>query len=635
MIERAQNLVDSLRHLLVGVPAIGLALGIAARAGGRDEIAQVIWAAATVPVIGVLGLEIIVTLRRRQVGLDIVAFLSMSGALVLGEMLAGAVVALMYAGGNFLEGYASRRARREMTALLERAPKFAMRYQDGDLARVPIEALAPGDRVMVRRGEGVPVDGTVAGEGAVLDQSALTGEAMPVRFNDGAAVMSGATNAGMAFDLIAMRPAAESTYAGIIRLVEAAARARAPMVRLADRFAIVFLAATLAIAGAAWLATGDAVRWLAVMVVATPCPLILAVPVAIIAGVSRAARAGVLIKGGGALEVLANVGTIVIDKTGTLTHGRATLIAIHAHPGHAEDDLLRLAASLDQASNHIIAEALVRAARQRGIALTPPEQVRETPGSGLTGMVGTHAVTVGGIGYVRERSHDGDGFAGIEPDSEGAVAVAVAVDGVLAGILVLADRIRADVPTALAGFRANGVKRIVLASGDARNVTEAVAAQLDIDAVESEMTPERKVLAVGRERDGRAVMMIGDGVNDAPALAAADIGVAMGAYGAAASAEAADVVLLTDRIDGLAGAMAIARRSRRIALESVIAGIGLSFAAMVVAAFGYLPPVEGALVQEVIDVAVILNALRAIGGGPRGRPVTAAGVADAARGEAS
>ncbi len=624
MTERIRTLVEWVRHLLVGVPAVGLALGFAAEAAGASKVAPWIWAAATVPVVAALAIEILVSLRRREVGLDIVAFLSMSGALILGQMLAGAVIALMYAGGTFLESYAARRARREMTALLERAPKFAMRYEDGTLAQVPIDALKAGDRVLVRRGEVVPVDGRVVGDDVVLDQSALTGEAMPARFSQGAAVMSGATNAGMAFDLVAARPAAESTYAGIIRLVEAAAQARAPMVRLADRFAIVFLVATLVIAGAAWLATGDPVRWLAVMVVATPCPLILAVPVAIIAGVSRAARIGVLIKGGGALEVLANVGTVVIDKTGTLTHGRATLSAIHARAGYAEDDLLRLAASLDQASSHIIAEALVTAARQRGLSLTPPEQVREAPGSGLTGMVGGHEVAVGGLGYVRDRSRDGIELAAIRPEREGQVVVAVAVDGVLAGILVLADEIRADVPRALAGFRANGVRRIVLASGDARNVTEAVAARLDIDAVESEMTPERKVLAVGRERDGPAVMMIGDGVNDAPALAAADIGVAMGARGAAASAEAADVVLLVDRIDGVAEAIAIARRSLRIARQSVFVGIGLSFAGMIIAAFGYLPPVEGALVQEVIDVAVILNALRALGGGSLPPPATAA-----------
>ncbi len=610
-----RDLIDKTRHVSVAIPAIGLVAGLAAWTIGHPITADIVWAVATVPVVLVLLAEIVVSLRHGHVGLDIVALLSMAGALALEEPLAGVVVALMYSGGQFLEGYASRRARREMTALLERAPKFALRHENGDLQQVPIEVLVPGDRVLVRRGEVVPADGAIAdGGGAVLDQAALTGEPLPVRLAAGGEVMSGATNAGEAFDLIVGRPAAESTYAGIVRLVEEAARSRAPMVRLADRFAILFLVATLAIAGAAWLASGDPVRWLAVMVVATPCPLILAVPVAIIAGVSRAARIGVLIKGGGGLEVLANVTTLIIDKTGTLTHGQASLSAIHPLNGFSEDDVLRLAASLDQASNHVVASALVAAARGRGLTLRPPNDVHEAPGSGLEGTVEGRRVVVGGLAYVRDRSRDGLTLAGVRPEREGEIAVAVAVDGVFAGLIVLADRIRDDVPRALAGFRANGVKRIVLASGDVRAVTEAVAARLDIDEVLSEMTPERKVLAVVHERRRGAVMMVGDGVNDAPALAAADIGVAIGARGAAASSEAADAVLLVDRLDRITEAMAIARRSRTIAMQSVVAGLGLSAAAMVVAAFGYLLPVEGALLQEVIDIAVILNALRALGG---------------------
>ncbi len=610
-----RDIIDRTRHVLVAVPATGLALGLLAWAFGAPALAGPIWTVATIPVVLVLLAEIVVSLRHGQVGLDIVALLSMGGAVVLGQPLAGVVVALMYSGGQFLEGYASRRARREMTALLERAPKFALRHEDGELKQVPIEALVPGDRVLVRRGEVVPADGAITGGEAVLDQSALTGEPLPIRLVAGAEAMSGATNAGEAFDLTVGRPAVESTYAGIIRLVEAAAHARAPIVRLADRFALLFLVTTLAIAGAAWLASGDPVRWLAVMVVATPCPLILAVPVAIIAGVSRAARIGVLIKGGGALEVLADVKTLVIDKTGTLTHGQALLSAIHPFNGFNESEILRLSASLDQASSHVVATALVAAAGGRGLALTPPVEVRETPGSGLEGTVGKYRVAVGGVAYVLDRSRDGLDAAKLKPEREGEIAVAVAIDGVFAGLLVLADHVREDVPRALAGFRANGVKRIVLASGDVRAVTEAVAARLDIDEAFSEMTPERKVMVVARERGNGTVMMVGDGINDAPALAAADIGVAIGARGAAASSEAADAVLLVDRLDRIAEAMGIARRSRRIALESVVAGIGLSLAAMVVAAFGYLPPVEGALLQEVIDVAVILNALRALGGG--------------------
>ncbi len=612
---QARPSTEILQRALVGVPAAALLAGLLARAGGVPQWAPWIWGAATLPVIAALGVEIVVSLRRRQVGLDIVAFLSMSGALALGETLAAVVVALMYAGGQYLEHYATHRARREMSALLRHVPKSAMRYGAVGLAEVAIDTIVPRDRILVRRGETVPVDGTVETGPAVLDQSALTGEPIPVTHLAGAAVQSGTVNAGEAFDLRATRPAAESTYAGIVRLVEAAARAKAPMVRLADRFSLVFLLATLAIAGAAWLATGDPRRWLAVMVVATPCPLILAVPVAIISGVSRAAKRGVLVKGGGALEALGSVRTLVIDKTGTLTRGHAEMVNCHALAGFSCDDILRLAASLDQASNHVVAQALVTAAHERGLHLAVPSNVHETPGSGVEGWVDHRAVAVGGMAYVEERASDGARFTSL--GTEGEVSVAVAVDGKLVGVITLADKIRPDVPAALAAFRANGIRRIVLASGDRKDVTEAIAARLSIEEARGEVTPEGKVLVIAAERENGPVMMVGDGVNDAPALAAADIGVAMGAHGTAASAEAADAVLLVDRLDRLAETLAIARRARRIALESVFAGIGLSFAAMAVAAFGYLQPVEGALLQEAIDVAVILNALRALGG-PRG-----------------
>ncbi len=601
------------RRALVAVPAVGLAAGVVAYFSAAQNLAQVIWGVATVPVIAALAADIAVSLRRAEVGLDVVALLAMGSALLLGETLAGVVVALMYAGGQFLESYAAGRARREMTALLERAPKTAMRYAAQGIVEVTIGDIVPGDRILVRGGEVVPADGSVASRVAVVDQSTLTGEALPVTIETGAAVMSGSANAGMAFDLIATRPAAESTYAGIVRLVEAAERDKAPMVRLADRFAVVFLLVTVGIAGGAWIATGDAVRWLAVMVVATPCPLILAVPVAVVAGVSRAASRGVLVKGGGAMEVLAQVKSIVLDKTGTLTEGQASLAAIHPAPGFTDAELLRLAASLDQASSHVVARALVEAATARGLALSPPTEVRETQGSGLQGCVEGREVTVGGFSYVRDRAWDGADF-GMSGKREGEVAVAVAVDDRMAGLIVFSDEIRAEVPNAIAGFRRLGVRRIVLASGDRADVTQAVASQLDIDEVRGEMTPQAKVMVVVAERDNGPAMMVGDGVNDAPALAAADIGVAMGAHGTVASAQAADAVLLVDRLDRLVEAMAIAQRSRRIALQSVFAGIGMSVAAMIVAAFGYLPPVEGAFLQEAIDVAVILNALRALRG---------------------
>ena len=604
-------LSTTLRPALVVIPLLGLVGGFIAHLTGHGTTAGWIWAGTTLPVLVALLVQIVISLWRGKFGLDIVAALSMAGALVFGEHLAAVVVALMYAGGQYLESFAEGRARREMTKLLSRVPRTALRHQDGRLEEVGLEVLEPGDRIMVRHGEVVAVDGTVAKGVAVLDQAALTGEALPVQQHAGEAIMSGATNAGDTFDLVVSARAEASTYAGIVRLVEAAQQSKAPMSRLADSFAMVFLAVTVAIAGAAWILTGDPIRALAVLVVATPCPLILAVPVAIISGVSRAAKLGILIKGGRALENLARVRTLVIDKTGTLTHGAARLVSVEPATGFQSDEILALAASLDQASSHVIAQALVAAAREKGCALTTPDRVTETAGEGVEGLVLGRKVAVGGTGFVAARVSDGFGDApqNVPP---GAVLVAVAVDGRMAGRLVLSDELRGGTKELLDGMRAAGIKRIVLASGDRAAVADAVVAGLPIDVVRADLTPDQKIAVIRDERRKAPVLMVGDGVNDAPALAAADVGIAMGARGAAAASEVADVVLLVDRLDRVLTALRIAARSRNIALQSVYAGVGLSFVGMVVAAFGYLTPVRGALVQEVIDIAVILNALRAL-----------------------
>ncbi|WP_240476603.1 heavy metal translocating P-type ATPase [Geminicoccus roseus] len=598
---------------LVAVALGGLAAGLALLLAGRNDDAALAWFLATVPVLLALLVEIVTSLRRGQLGLDIVAALSMSAALAFGETLAGNVVALMYAGGQLLEQFAQQRARREMTALLGRVARTAMRHADGGLEEVAIEDLVPRDRILIRHGEVLPVDGRVAGEGALIDASALTGESVPVARPPGAEVSSGTTSVGVPFDLIVSRPARESAYAGIVRLVEAAQRSKAPAVRLADRFAIWFLLFTVLVAGAAWIGSDDPVRALAVLVVATPCPLILAVPVAIISGMSRAAGLGVLVKGGQALEALGRARTVVVDKTGTLTQGRALLARVEAQPGFCPDEVLWLAASLDQASAHVVAAALIDAAHERGLSLADPGGVVEQSGAGLAGRVDGHEVALGGHGYVRAR------IAAPPPDADpgaadGAARVDVAVDGQLAGILVLEDRVRDDAASVVRRLRQVGLGRIVLATGDRAEVAAQVAKALGLDAVAADLSPSAKVDIVLEERRTQPVMMVGDGVNDAPALAAADIGVAMGARGAAASSESAGIVLLVDRLDRLADAVEVAQRTRRIALQSVIAGLGLSVAAMLVAALGHLPPVQGALLQEVIDVAVILNALRALRG---------------------
>ncbi|MFO1122184.1 MAG: heavy metal translocating P-type ATPase [Hyphomicrobiales bacterium] len=577
---------------------------------GLEQWQGAVWAATAGIVLAALLAEILGSLRRGEFGLDIVAALSMSVAIAFGENLAAAVVALMYSGGQLLEAFASNRATAEMKALLDRVPKSALRYQDGTLESCAISALSPGDRVLVRQGEVVPVDGRIASGAALLDLAALTGESVPVKLGPGRDVQSGSLSLDMAFDLEVTRTAEDSAYSGIVRLVRDAQAAKAPMVRLADRYAIWFLVLTLAIAGLAYFATGDRLRLLAVLVVATPCPLILAVPVAIISGISRAAGRGVLLKGGPVLETLAKASVLVIDKTGTLTHGKAQLTMIEPRAGWTADDVLTLAASLDQASNHVMAHSIVAAARDRGLRLNQPDDARETAGEGIAGHVNGRRVIVGGDAFVRRLLKRKT--LPRASTAAGAISVAVAVDGKLAGHLILEDTIREEAAQALTRLRAAGVGRIVLATGDTAAVADKVAAVLGLDEVRPGLAPAGKVETVIAERRHGTVLMAGDGVNDAPALAAADVGIAMGARGSAASAEAADAVLLVDRLERIADAVEIARRSRGIAIQSVVVGLGLSVLAMIAAALGYLSVLEGALLQEAIDLAVILNALRAL-----------------------
>lgn len=602
--------MNPFKLLLVGISLLGLVAGFLAPELGFPAAQALIWAAAALAVLAVLYFEIFTSLRRGQFGLDIVAALSMTTAIAFGETLAAAVVSLMYSGGQLLEDFAQARARSEMRALLARVPKRALRYADGQLEDVAIEVIVPGDRLLVRQGEVVPVDGIIGKGTALLDQSALTGESVPVRKLEGEAVQSGVTSADMAFDLIATKRAGESAFAEIVRLVEKAAHSRAPMVRLADRYALWFLALTIVIAATAWLASGDERRMLAVLVAATPCPLILAVPVALVSGMSRAASRGVLIKSGAVLEMLSQASSLVIDKTGTLTRGKAELIEVHPVGVMAPNEVLRLAASLDQASGHVIAASIVQAARHRGLSLTNPERVREQAGEGVAGSVDGYRVVVGGVAFVRHRLRRKTMTV---PDvTAGTLISAVAVDGHLAGFLLMADAIRPDASAAVLRLRQAGVARIVLASGDRKAIVHKVGAELGLDEIHGELTPQQKVDLVAAWRGKSVVIMAGDGVNDAPALAAADIGIAMGAGGSPASVEVADAVLLNDNLERIAEAVEIARRARRIALESVWVGLGLSLTAMMAAALGYLPVLQGALLQEAIDVAVILNALRAL-----------------------
>ena len=605
----------------LALSVVGLSIGGVLWAAGEHDAANVAWAGTTIVGILPLAYSVVIDLLHRETGVDVIALLAMAGALGLGEYFAGAVIALMLSSGRSLEAFADARAHRELSSLLERAPRTVHRYSGNDLESIPIGEVRPGDVLLVKHGEVVPVDGFLVSENCVLDESALTGESRPVERSKGEPLRSGAVNAGASLALRATATAEESTYAGIVRLIEEAEKQKAPFVRLADRYALVFVPVTLVIAAAAWALTGDPVRALAVLVVATPCPLILAVPIAIVAGISRAARRGIIVKGGGALETLARGSVLLFDKTGTLTSGIPEVADVEVFGGIDPEELLRLAASLDQVSPHVLGAAIVRAARQRGLALSFPVDVSEEPGSGIEGTVDGRRVSVGKSSWVS----GGRGLPARARDirrrsaMEGSSAVFVAIDGEVTGGLILDDPIRPDTPRVIRTLRRAGIKRVVMVTGDHPDVAESVGISIGVDRILSERDPTDKVDAVKAEGDGGVTVMVGDGVNDAPALAAADVGVAMGARGATASSEAADVVLVVDRLDRLAEAIRIAKRSRGIAVQSVLIGMGLSFGGMILGAVGLLPVVGGALFQEAIDVAVILNALRALSGGRAAR----------------
>ncbi len=599
---------------LVAVGAlVGTLGGLSLWATGQARAADSLWAATTALLLVPLSLSVLRSLLHRDVGVDAIALVSMAGALALGEYLAGAVVALMLAGGNALEEAANRRARRDLTTLVERAPRAALIRRGDSVVEVPVDDVAVGDRVLVRTGEVVPVDGMVESDEAIVDESALTGEPLPVTVRRGGQVRSGTASAGLAFEVTAMRPAAESAYSALVRLVERAEEERSPFVRIADRYAAVFLPVTAIVAGIAWIVSGDPVRALAVFVVATPCPLILAAPIALISGLARCARAGVVVKGAGTIEQLGEARSVLLDKTGTVTLGHPQLDRMIPLDGLPATETLRLAASVDRLSSHPLAHALVAGADAQGLELDVPQGVTEAFGRGIAGHVDGHEVLVGSRSWLRQHGVEAE----VPERLDGAAKVLVAVDGSAAGVALIGDRLRDDAGELVPRLREAGIRHVALVTGDKSEVAERVGETLGVDRVYAEQSPEQK-LAVVRAMQARpelhAIVMVGDGINDAPALALADVGVAMGSAGATVSSETADAVILVDRVDRVADAVRISRRALHIARQSVLLGIGASLVAMAFAAAGYLVPVAGALLQEVIDVGVILNALRALRG---------------------
>jgi heavy metal translocating P-type ATPase len=540
-------------------------------------------------------------LKNKQMGSDVLAVLALLGALFTNELFAAAVISLMLATGRVLESWAEGQAERQLKALLARVPRIVHRINSaGEIEEIKIEIINIGDRLLIRSGEITPTDGLL-NLPATLDESALTGEPLPISRSIGDEISSGVLNAGAPFEYTATTTSENSTYAAIIKLVNAAHAKSAPGVRIANLWAVRFVPLALLVAALAWILSGEVERAVAVLVAATPCPLILAVPIAIVSGLSQSAKNGAIVKGGGILEMLANAETVLLDKTGTLTHGGPEISEINSHPDISDNELIRIAASVDQYSPHIVAKAIVGFSKKRALNLGTCTDIEEIAGHEISATLDGKKVVVGQ-------------FKGVRPNwatLQNPLQVAVHRDGELIGLIGLDDPIRTESKEMVAQLRAAGVKRIALVTGDREETAREVADSVGISDIYSKVSAQGKLDITRSEmlRSTGSVIVVGDGINDAPALAAADVGVAMGARGASAASEAADVVIVEDSIDRLTRAIQIAKRAKRKAIQAAGIGMSLSLVVMGTAAFGITNASQGAVAQEIIDLIAIMWAL--------------------------
>ena len=580
--------------------AAGLAAGFVLQAVGLPFY-WAAWAGSAAVGLALSLRWLVQAIRQKSFGSDALAVISILATAVTKEWIAAAVISLMLASGRALETWAEGRANSQLAALLARAPRTVHLVDStGAVTTVGIDGVPVGSKILVKSGEVVPLDGTLLVAG-IFDESALTGEPLPVGRAAGSEVASGVLNTDSGVELLTTQDSQTSTYAGLIRLVQQAQASSATAVRLANKWAVWFVPFALLLALGTLLVTRDYHNAVAVIVAATPCPLILAVPVAIIAGMSKAASKGAIIKGGAALELLARTKTILLDKTGTLTHGGPAISQVAVAPGFDVARVLAAAGSLEQDSPHVVAQAIVSHAVAAGAVLSRASDVVETHGVGLVGVVGGQRISVG------QPVKPLPAWAQLKHS----LLVAVSIDGVLAGMFGLDDPVRQESKATLVALRGLGVERMILVSGDRRSTVEDVANEVGVDDFYAECSPEQKLLLLRaeQERTSGTVVAVGDGINDAPALAAAGVGVAMGARGATAASEAADVVIIEDSITHLAVAVDIAQGSRSRALQASGFGMGLAVLAMVLGSVGVLNATTAAISQEVIDAGAILWAL--------------------------
>lgn len=553
--------------------------------------------------------EMVQDVRFGKYGIDILAVTAIVASVLLGQFWAALVVVLMLSGGQSLEAYAERRSHAELSALLARAPHTAHVVRKGKIVEVPANQVHAGDRLLIKAGELVPADAEIIEGSASFDESSLTGESLPQLKSVGQLLLSGSLNLDGPVTAKATVAAAESQYQQIIKLVKNAAASQAPFVRLADRYSLPFTIMAFAVAIAVWVISGQSIRFLEVIIVATPCPLLLAAPIALVSGMSRANRAGIIVKTGGALERLAETESIAFDKTGTLTRGELRVTKVTAFGAYQADEVLALAASIEQQSNHILGRAIVADAQAKHLKLVKAKQVQDRAGLGLVAQLKGRQIIIGRLSLLQEHGVELPKKA-IRSESADHTVTYVAVDGSLAAMIAFQDELRPETKPTLERLEALGMRHISMVTGDHQQTAEAIAKMVGISEVRAEALPADK-LHILADTKYRPLAFVGDGVNDAPIMTAADVGIALGARGSTAASESADMVIMLDDLSRVAVAYQIAKRTFAIARQSIMIGIGLSMALMAVFATGKFPPLAGAVLQEVVDVVVIFNALRA------------------------
>lgn len=604
-----RRLIRFLReYRLFSLALSGTIMAVALQLSGVHAAVNWLLGGVSLVAVGPLLWDMWRDLRAGRYGIDILAATAIIASVILGQYWAAIVIVLMLTGGEALENYAGHRAKSELSELLKHAPQKAHVIRKGKLLEVSAKELKVGDKIIIKAGEVVPVDAVILEGMANFDEASLTGESLPQAKQPSDRLLSGSVNLDGAVTAKTLASAEDSQYQQIIKLVRGAAAHQAPFVRLADRYSMPFTFAAYAIGTTVWVLSGHAIRFLEVIVVATPCPLLLAAPIALMSGMSRASRYGIIVKSGGALEKLAEAQTIAFDKTGTLTQGKPRVESITVFAPFRQSEVLALAASLEQNSNHVLAHAIVSAARTQKLKLTKAKHVQETAGQGAQATLKGRVVVVGRLSLL-----EAYGIA-LPPkfDLKGIrqTPVCVAVDGQLAGVIMLSDELRPDSAATLRLLHRLGLRDVIMVTGDNQATAQYIAKKLGIDHVHADALPADK-LRVLDETTARPLVFVGDGVNDAPILTASDVGIALGARGSTAASESADIVILPDDIKSVSTALAVAKRTFSVATQSIIVGIVLSLLMMLVFATGKFPPLAGAVLQEVVDVVVIFNALRA------------------------